>query len=69
MTFTIIRTSHKEIDYPGARLKKPSDQWCYDYILEINSLEDLKKLEEYYDEKLIISMRHMTIEIYDTYRE
>ena len=63
MVFKIRRTSHRGIDYPGVR------EVGSEYEIDINSLEDLKKLEEYYDEHLIISMRYMTIEIYDSYRE
>ena len=59
MTFKIYRTSNREINYPG--VVKNS--------IEINSLDDLEKIENTFEEKLIISMRYKTIEIYDTYRE
>lgn len=69
MKFSIQRTSHKEINYPGIEKVHPDDVWCRTYYIEINSLEDLKNLEEAFGEKLIISMRFMSIEIYDSYRE
>ena len=59
MTFKIYRTSHREVNYPGV-VKN---------AIEINSLDDLDKIENTFEEKLIISMRYKTIEIYDTYRE
>lgn len=59
MTFKIYRTSNREVNYPG--VVKNS--------IEINSLDELEKIENAFEEKLIISMRYKTIEIYDTYRE
>ena len=69
MTFEIHRTSRKEINYPGVKKVRPDDEWCRTYEIEINSLEDLQKLEEAVEDHLIISMRYKTIEIYDSYRE
>ena len=68
MKFSIQRTSHKEINYPGVK-QTNADTFGKNYEIEINSLEDLKNLEEAFGEKLIISMRFMSIEIYDSYRE
>lgn len=68
MTFEIHRTSHKEVDYPGVE-KIEGSVYHTKYSIQIDSLDDLKKIEEYYGEKLIVSLRFMTIEIYDTYRE
>lgn len=69
MKFTVHRTSHKEIDYPGVKKVHPDNEWCRTYEIEINTLEDLQKLEEAVEDHLIISMRYKTIEIYDSYRE
>ena len=68
MTFKIYRTSGGEVNYPGV---EKIDEGAYHtrYKIQIDSLDDLKKIEEYYDEKLIVSMKFMTIEIYDGYRE
>lgn len=63
MTFEIYRTSSREVNYPGV---VKNDRR---YSIEINSLDDLEKIENSFEEKLIISMRYKTIEIYDTYRE
>lgn len=63
MTFEIYRTSNREVNYPGV-VKNDKK-----YSIEINSLDDLEKIENTFEEKLIISMRYKTIEIYDTYRE
>ena len=63
MTFKIYRTSNREVNYPGV-VKNDGK-----YSIEINSLDDLDKIENTFEEKLIISMRYKTIEIYDTYRE
>ncbi len=63
MTFKIYRTSHREVNYPGVVENDGK------YSIEINSLDDLDKIENTFEEKLIISMRYKTIEIYDTYRE
>lgn len=63
MTFKIYRTSNREVNYPG--IVKNDRK----YSIEINSLDDLEKIENTFEEKLIISMRYKTIEIYDTYRE
>ena len=68
MTFRIYRTSNGEVNYPGVE-KIEEDAYHTKYKIQIDSLDDLKKIEEYYDEKLIVSMRFMTIEIYDGYRE
>ena len=64
-TFTMFRTSGNEITYPGA----VKNENCRQYTIEIGGLEDLKKIEEFFEENLIISMRYKTIEIYDDYRE
>jgi len=63
MTFKIYRTSNREVNYPGVVENDGK------YSIEINSLDDLDKIENTFEEKLIISMRYKTIEIYDTYRE
>ena len=68
MTFRIYRTSGGEVNYPGVE-KIEEDAYHTKYKIQIDSLDDLKKIEEYYDEKLIVSMKFMTIEIYDGYRE
>ena len=68
MTFEICRTSCKEVDYPGVE-KIEESVYRTKYKIQIDSLDDLKKIEEYYGEKLIVSLRFMTIEIYDGYRE
>lgn len=59
MTFKIYRTSNREVNYPGV----------VNNLIEIHSLDELEKIENAFEEKLIISMRYKTIEIYDTYRE
>ena len=63
MTFKIYRTSNREVNYPGVVENDGK------YSIEINSLDDLDKIENTFEENLIISMRYKTIEIYDTYRE
>ena len=63
MTFEIYRTSMKEVNYPGVNKNDGK------YLIEINSLDDLEKIENSFEEVLIISMRYKTIEIYDNYRE
>lgn len=63
MTFEIYRTSNREVNYPGV---VKNDRR---YSIEIHSLDELEKIENAFEEKLIISMRYKTIEIYDTYRE
>jgi len=63
MIFKIYRTSNREVNYPGVVENDGK------YSIEINSLDDLDKIENTFEEKLIISMRYKTIEIYDTYRE
>ena len=51
------------------KLSKASDIW-YESKVEINSLEDLKKLsEEYDDEDLLIRFTEKEIIIYDGYLE
>lgn len=63
MTFEIYRTSRREVNYPGV-VKNDKK-----YSIEINSLDELEKIENTFEEVLIISMRYKTIEIYDDYRE
>ena len=63
MTFEIYRTSRREVNYPGV-VKNDKK-----YSIEINSLDELEKIENAFEEVLIISMMYKTIEIYDTYRE
>jgi hypothetical protein len=53
----------KEVNYPGVNKNDGK------YSIEINSLDDLEKIENSFEEVLIISMRYKTIEIYDDYRE
>jgi len=67
MEFTLHRTSGKEIDYPG--ITEIDKQYGYRYKINIDSLDDLKKLEEAGGDKLIVSIKYGSIEIYDDYRE
>lgn len=69
MTFEIYRTSGGDINYPGITKKESGSFFRSYYNIVINSLRDLDKLERYFGEKLIISMKYKTIEIYDEYRE
>lgn len=63
MTFKIYRTSNREVNYPGVVENDGK------YSIEINSLDELEKIGNVFEKKLIISMRHKSIEIYDAYRE
>ena len=67
MEFTIYCTSGKKVDYPG--VKRIEGRMSNLYKIEINDFEDLKKIEEHFGDKLIISFRFKDIEIYDSYRE
>jgi hypothetical protein len=67
MEFTLYRTSGKEIDYPG--ITEISKMYGYRYKINIDSFDDLKKLEEAVGDKLIVSIEYESIEIYDDYRE
>ena len=83
MKFNILRTSqtltgfyHKEDPKPYNNAKLVINTEGCHYEIEINSLEDLIKLQEEVNESLIISddydmkgMCSKSIEIYDAYRE
>ncbi len=46
-----------------------SSSWSFEDKVEINSLDDLKDLQDKYHYKLIIDLNANVIEIYDDYRE
>ena len=51
------------------KLRKASD-WCFEETIEVNTLEDLRKLSEKYDcSDLIVEFEANAIMIYDDYVE
>lgn len=46
-----------------------SSSWSFEDKVEINSLDDLKDLQDKYHHKLIIDLYAKVIEVYDDYRE
>lgn len=46
-----------------------SSSWSFEDKIEINSLDDLKDLQDKYHHKLIIDLNANVIEVYDDYRE
>lgn len=50
------------------KLRKASD-WCFDGTVEVNTLEDLRKLSEKYGAELIVNFEDNAVTIYDDYVE